>query len=475
MLNFNNKIGIVSDSEIVKKIYIKYLYYIKYKIKNTFLIISTSNITSLLYKNFIVLNFKTLLKKIKSPLKTLIKIYNTNKKILNFSKIIKLSFNNNNYDYIFFLKKKKIFNIKNFFFKFKKIQKTFFFNYIYKNNYLLCVKKYISFNYIYNNNIIKNKLFIQWFFKIKKFINYKKIFIKIKIIPEKYKKIFFSWIKNISNWCISRQIKWGVRLPMIYDIENYIYKKYFLRFVKYYKIKDVFDTWFNSSFWIIFSYLKFKKTHDIVISGFDIIFYWIIKMIINNIFFQKKKLIKIILIHGIIKDKYNKKISKTTNNVINFIHIKKNIYKIKKYLTKNIFNDNYLLNNIILKKNNIILKTSNILDIIYDIYNFYFFKKKYIINLKKNIFIFNKSKIKLKKNIFSKKIYITLLKIFFPNKQILNSNWNFTFNFYIYKFNKKYFCIIKINKKIFFIKKKYLIYFEIFFNIKILFYVKYKN
>ncbi|MFI4883631.1 MAG: class I tRNA ligase family protein [Candidatus Carsonella ruddii] len=464
ILNFNKNVGILSDNNLKKKIFIKYLYYIKYKIKKYIYILSTSNINLIINKNILITNFKINFKKIISPFKILLFIYNNKRKIINFSKIIKLSFKNNN-DFLFFKKTKiNIFNIK---------KKNFLLNFIIKNNYLLCIKKYKSFNYIYKKFIVKNKKIKQWFFKIKKIINFKKIILRIKILPIKYKKIFFSWVNNMSNWCISRQIKWGTKIPIIIDNEFNVYLIFFLRFVKYYKITDVFDTWFNSSFWIIYIYIKIKKTNDLILSGFDIIFYWLIKIIINNIFFKKKILIKLFLIHGLIKDKNNKKISKSTNNVIDFFHIKKNINKIKKILIKNIFVDNKLYNNIYFKKKKNILKKFNKINI-NDIFLYYNFKKKYIFNI--NNYIYNFNNLFLYKNsIFSKKIYLFCIKLLF-NKKIINSNWNFTNNFFINKYNVNYYYIIKIKNKLLFINDLFfLYYFEIFFLIKITFYVKYKN
>lgn len=493
ILNFN-KNNIISDFEIFKKIYNKYFYYIKYKNKKNF-IISTSNLKSLLYNTFCCLNFKFYNKKIKSPFKIKTYIYYLKKKINNFSKIIKLSPNINNYDYLIcdkikeniFLKNKKnifLYKINNFH---KNIKKVFFYNkininniffFLKKNNYIICIKKYKSFKNLhkFKNLEIKNSIFDQWFLKIKKIIYFKKIINLINIKPDKYKKIFLIWIKNMSNWCISRKIKWGTKIPIFYDKEKNLFLKKKFRFFKYYKLFEVFDTWFNSSFWILFLYYKYKKFQDIILSGFDIIFYWIIKMIINNIFFKKKILIKKIIIHGILRDKNKKKISKTTNNVINFIHIKKNINKIKIMLLNNIFDDNDLKNiNFFLKKK-YLLKNTNKINIIFQIFLFYKIKKQYILKFNNNNYI-NNVNFFLKKNNLSKKIYILLIKFFYPKKMFLNiKNWNFSINNYVYKIKFNYFLLIKIKKKLFLIKKIFFLnYFEILYNIKIIFYVKYKN
>ncbi|WP_433927997.1 class I tRNA ligase family protein [Candidatus Carsonella ruddii] len=496
IINYNEKFGIISDYEIKKNIYIKYFYYIKYKNKKNF-IISTSNIISLIYNTFLCTNFKTTKKKILSPFKIKIPIYYIKKKIKNFSKNIKISPNLNNFDFLIcskknekiILKKKKFFFfykiIKNFFVKKSKkiflyntLNKKKIFKFLIKNNFLICIKKYKSFKYLYkfNNLILKNKIFDQWFLKIKKILSFKKIIYFINIKPNKYKKIFLIWIKNMSNWCISRQIIWGTKIPFLYDKEKNIFLKKYFRYLKYYKIKEVFDTWYNSSFWILFSYFKQKKTQNIIISGFDIIFYWIIKMIINNVFFEKKILVKNVLIHGLLRDKLNKKISKSTNNVINFIHIKKNINKIKMLLLKNIFDDNQILNiNYFIKKKYLLKKISTY-SLICQIFIFYKFKKQIINNFNKNNYN-TKNCFFLKKNFFSKKIYILFIKFIFPKKNFIkNNNWNFTINYYLNKITLNYFLLIKIKNKLFFIKKNFFLnYFEILYKIKVIFYVKYKN
>ncbi|AGS06623.1 class I tRNA ligase family protein [Candidatus Carsonella ruddii] len=486
---YKNKI--IPDCEVEKKIFIKYLFYIKYKIEKKTIIVSTSNLESLFYNTFLISKLKFYNEKESiSPFKIKIKIYF--EPINSLSNFKKYSPNINNFDFLMFLKKKgviiinyrkkisNLYNSKKFNIKtksilfYKKKTKKNIFKFLLKNNYIVCVKKYKSFLKIKktNNKKIINLLFDQWFLNIKKILSFKKIKKNIFIKNKKYEKIFLIWIKNISSWCISRQINWGTKIPIFLDKEKNIYQKKEYKFIKYYKNKDVFDTWFNSSFWIIFVYSKLKKTHNIIVSGFDIIFYWIIKMLINNIFIFKKLLIKTIIIHGLIKDS-NKKISKSTNNVLNFDQIKKNINKIRLYLIKDIFNDvnisvfkfkknkKYFINTILNNKNTII--------------RFYAFKK-IIIKKYLNYEFERKTQNFLKKNIICKKIFILITKIFFPIKKIfITKNWNFSLNFYINKlFDFKFLTIIKINNKILLIKN-YINYFVIFFKIKLVFYVKQKN
>ncbi|XZR52524.1 MAG: class I tRNA ligase family protein [Candidatus Carsonella ruddii] len=483
---FKNKI--ISDSEIKKKIFFKKMYFLKYKKKQLYIISKTSNLKSILFNTFLYYNY--LKKKIFSlftPFKIKI-FFITNSENYN-KNIIKLSPNNNNFDYLICFKNKQKIIIKNNKYIYYKLKnnylirtkkKIFFyiilkkkiFSFLIKNNYILSIKKYKSYKNLNNNIIIKNKLFDQWFLKIKKIVNLKIILKNLNIIPNKYKKIFFIWIKNINNWCISRQINWGTKIPVYLDYENNLYLYKNNRFLKFFFLKEVFDTWYNSSFWIFFNFIKNNKILDIILSGFDIIFYWIIKMIIINILIKKNLLIKKIIIHGLIKDKFGKKISKTTNNFINFFKIKKNINKIRIILIKNIYGDNKILK-IFSKKYTYILKNQNILNKNFNIYYFYKIKKKILFFFKKKIF-FEKNKLFLKNNICSKKIFILITKLFFPIKNFIKiKEWNFILNFFYNKINFIYTFLTKIKKKNFLINKKN--YFEIFFKIKIILYVKYKN
>ncbi|WMC19797.1 MAG: class I tRNA ligase family protein [Candidatus Carsonella ruddii] len=479
---------IISDFEINKKIFLKKMYFLKYKKKKIYIISKTSNLKSIIFNTFLYCNY---LKKKKfflfSPFK--IKILFLTNNLFSKKNIIKLSPSINNYDYLFCFKNKQKIIIKNNKYIFYKLKNNYFirtkkkiffyviskkkiFYFLKKNNYILSIKRYKSFKNLKNNIIIKNYLSDQWFFKIKKIINFKKILKNFNIIPNKYKKIFFIWIKNINNWCISRQIKWGTKIPIFLDYENNIYLYKCNRFLKFIYFKEVFDTWYNSSFWIFFNFIKSNKILDIILSGFDIIFYWIIKMIIINILIKKNLLIKKIIIHGLIKDKFGKKISKTTNNFVNFYKIKKNINKIKIFLIKNIYEDNKILK-VFLKKKKYILKNQNILNKTFNIYYFYKIKKKILFFLKKKIF-FEKKKLFLKNNICSKKIFILITKLFFPIKNFIKTKeWNFLLNFLLNKIYFIYVFLVKIKNKNYFLNKKN--YFEIFLKIKVIFYVKYKN
>ncbi len=189
------------------------------------------------------------------------------------------------------------------------------------------------------DSVIEPRISNQWFVSMKKLAKPAIEAVKdgkVKFIPKKWEKIYFNWIENIKDWCISRQLWWGHRIPVWYcgDCNETIVSEHEPLKCKcgsknLIQDSDVLDTWFSSCLWPFASLGWPNKTKELeyyfpttlLVTGHDIIFFWVARMIMMSLYFMKDVPFKEVFVNPLVNDIYGQKMSKSKGNVIDPLSI----------------------------------------------------------------------------------------------------------------------------------------------------------
>ena len=159
---------------------------------------------------------------------------------------------------------------------------------------------------------------------------------EMEFVPAVYEKTYFEWMNNIQPWCISRQLWWGHQMPIWYGPDETVFceenedeaqaaaDKHYGKHVELRRETDVLDTWFSSGLWAFSTlgwpdeneYLKTFYPTSVLVTGFDIIFFWVARMMMMSMYMMKRVPFKKCYIHGLVRDEQGRKMSKSKGNTV---------------------------------------------------------------------------------------------------------------------------------------------------------------